>query len=240
MPDNVLDFCKKTLVMVIGYIILGFGIVLTIKSNLGVSSWPAFHLGISNLTPLSFGQATQVVSFTIIVLGYLLGSKPQFATIANMVLMGIIVDIINNSSIIPADPSFFVGLIYVILGTILFGVGTGLYLNANLGAGPRDGVMLGLNRKMGWKISIVRTVMEVTVLLAGYLMGSPVGIGTIIFSFGVGHTVQWSMKHLIVFKKGQQDSVRVEEIRDKEEIGLINEGLFLTQIKADKKPMSTD
>jgi uncharacterized membrane protein YczE len=183
------------------------GTVLTVKSNLGIGPWHVFHMGLSYITPLSFGQVNQVVGIVIVGLGYLLGIKPTYGTIANMIMFGTFADMVNNSGVIPVNPPFPIAIIYVIVGTITFGIGTGLYMNMNMGAGPRDGLMVGLNKKMGLSVGKVRTSMELTVLVAGYFLGGPLGIGTLIFALFVGHTVQWSLRHIKVEVKVKADEV---------------------------------
>lgn len=180
-------------VLAAGVTLLGFGISLTIQANLGVSPWTVLHIGISSITGLSVGRITQIVGFFLVFLGSLiLKQRPGIGTLINMFLVGFSVDFFLQSSWLPVPSGLGVQLVYLATGIISIGLGTGAYISARLGAGPRDGVMLGLASLLGWKVGRVRSGMEFVVLVSGFLLGGPVGLGTMA-GVAVGPIVQFSL-----------------------------------------------
>ncbi len=180
-------------VLAAGVIILGFGISLTIQANLGVSPWTVFHMGISSITGLSVGRITQIVGFFLVLLGSLiLKQRPGIGTLINMFLVGFAVDFFLDSGWIPSPSNSVVQLLFLAAGIVSIGLGTGAYISVQLGAGPRDGVMLGLAGLSGWRVGRVRSGMEFCVLISGFLLGGPVGLGTIA-GVAVGPIVQFSL-----------------------------------------------
>jgi uncharacterized membrane protein YczE len=178
--------------MMAGFFMLATGIVFILKSNLGMSPWSVFHVGITNHTPLTLGRVTQVVGLGIVVLSLAFRIYPGVGTLLNVIFIGVFIDLVNPYIPFMHHYSTQTG---ILLGGILFiGLGTGLYINANLGAGPRDGLMLGLHKKTGRSIRLVRNSIEVTVLVTGFFLGGPVGIGTVAFALFIGPSVQFFLK----------------------------------------------
>ncbi len=191
------DLGRRLVLLMVGLFLFALAIAIIVKADLGLGSWDVLHKGLSLHTPLSFGQAGQVTGLAIILFSLLLGIKPGLATIANMFFVGFWIDVIGNSNVIPqAAPigGLPVQLIWVLAGILLLGLGTGLYIKAELGAGPRDSFMLALVKRTGWRISLCRAIIEIAVCTAGWLMGGPVGIATLIFAFGVGPAVELGFK----------------------------------------------
>ena len=177
---------------VAGLFTFALGVVLTLRSGLGLGPWDVLHQGLSRHTPLTFGQASEVVGAVVIGLGLLLRVRPGLGTVLNMLLIGFFVDRILGAQVIPAMAPH--GLLPQVLmdsmGVVTVGLGSGLYLRANLGAGPRDGLMLGLHRVTRLRVATTRAALEVSVALAGFLLGGTVGLGTIVFALGIGPSVE--------------------------------------------------
>jgi uncharacterized protein len=177
----------------IGLIIMGLGVSLTIKGQrLGVGSWDVLHIGLFKNLGLSIGLWSIIVGSVIIVTASLgLREFPRLGTFMNMIFIGLFIDFFNW--ILPDPHTSPIQFIDFFFGIVLMGIGAGIYLSANLGSGPRDSLMLLTVKKFGCSITVARTVMEVVVAIAGFLLGGPIGIGTIIMSFALGPIIQASL-----------------------------------------------
>lgn len=173
-----------------GLLLFGLGIVLTVKSNLGTGPWDTFHLGLTNYLPLTMGEISQITGVAVILFGWALGIKPGWGTIANMYFIGFFIDFFMDSSWLPAPQNLFVKLAILLAGVWIIGWGSFFYLSAALGAGPRDSFMVGAVNKTGWPVWKIRTIIETSVAVAGYLLGGPLGVGTVIVAFTLGPAVQ--------------------------------------------------
>ena len=180
--------------LMVGLFFLAAGIVSILKSNLGMGPWSVFHVGVTNHFPLTLGRVTQIVGFAIIMGSLFLGIYPGIGTVLNMFFVGVFIDLINP--LIPPMEDLLFQAALLFCGIALIGLGSGLYINANLGAGPRDGLMLGLHKKTGKSIRLVRNSMEITVLVTGFFLGGPVGVGTVAFALAVGPSVQFFLKKI--------------------------------------------
>jgi uncharacterized protein len=163
-----------------------------IASRLGLGPWDAFHVGLSRRTGMSVGVASIVVGLLIVLVSTRIGIRPGPGTVANMVLIGVFIDLV--SPYIPVARSWGWGLAYYLVAIAVCGLATGFYIAAGLGKGPRDGLMIGVAERSGWSIQRVRTLIELSALGAGWAMGGQVGLGTILFAFGIGPAVQWGMR----------------------------------------------
>jgi uncharacterized membrane protein YczE len=163
-----------------------------IRGGLGLGPWDAFHVGVARISGLSVGVASIAVGLLIVLGNYSLRIRPGPATIANMVLIGVFIDLILPW--VPAPSSLTAAVAYQVVGIALVGLATGMYLGARLGAGPRDGLMTALSARWGWSIRRTRTLIEVIALGAGWAMGGTVGIGTIMFTLAVGPAAQFGMR----------------------------------------------
>jgi uncharacterized protein len=169
-----------------GLFIIANGIVFTINANLGVNPWDVLHIGIANQTGITIGRVMQGIGLLLIFVSYLLRVKLYLGTILNMIFLGLFVDLIIGWDYIPHPDYLWLRIIFYLFGVILFGFGVAFYISPNLGAGPRDSLMLALTRASKLKAGTVRTFMEVTVAIIGYLLGGPLGIGTFIFALSIG------------------------------------------------------
>lgn len=192
--------------LIFGLFLFGAGISLTVKADLGLSPWSVFHMGLANRLPISFGQASQISGLVLIVLITFIKIIPGLATVLNMYLVGFFVDLILDANILPTPENFLVKLIVLFLGLICIAFASYFYLRVELGAGPRDGLMEGLVKITNKSVGFIRTAIEVSALIVGYLLGGPVGIGTIIASLFTGTLVQWA------FKLGNYDSSKAKHV----------------------------
>jgi len=142
------------------------------------------------MTPFTLGEVSQVVGIAVILIGWLLKFPPGFGTFANMYVIGVLIDWIIAVGLIPIPETLIWQFGLMMLGNVFLGLGSLLYLRVGLGAGPRDGLMMGLVKMTGRSVSTVRGAIELTVLVIGYLLGGPVGIGTLISAVTVGYAVQ--------------------------------------------------
>ena len=172
----------------IGLVFFGVAIALIIHANLGAVSWDVLTQGLSKHLPFSFGMITIIIGGCVLLLWIPLRQRPGIGTVANALLVGVFADI--GLATFPSPDSFWWQVATLILGTLLLGIGSGLYIGAGLGPGPRDGLMTGIHARTGIPIWAVRTGIEVSVLCIGWLLGGTVGIGTVAVTFLIGPLCQ--------------------------------------------------
>lgn len=185
------------MLLMVGLFCYSLAISITVRAGLGLGSWDVLHKGLSLHTPLTFGQAGQVTGLIIILASLVLGIRPGLGTLANMFFIGFWIDVIGNSGLIPeAAPigGLPAQLLWVAASIFILGLGSGMYIKAGFGAGPRDSFMLALVKRTGWRVSICRAIMEITVCTVGWFMGGTVGIATLLIAFGVGPSVELGFK----------------------------------------------
>ena len=171
----------------IGLTLFGFGEGLLIVSYTGASPWSVLAQGISLNISLSVGIVTFFVSLFALSLWFFLDQKPGIGTVLNIIIIAAMIDF---SIIFIETPASYVGqLTMAVVAVLLVGLGSGIYLIANLGPGPRDGLMTGIQRKTNLPIATVRAFLEITVVTIGWYLGGTVGIGTLLFAFGIGPAV---------------------------------------------------
>ena len=175
------------LYLVIGLILFGLGETMLITANAGVSPWTVLAQGISIKTGYSIGISTFIVSIGVLILWIPLKQKPGIGTILNTIIISIILDV--SLPYLPTPESFFLQALQVFIGVIIVGLGSGFYLISNLGPGSRDGLMTGLQKKTNLPIVLIRTTIEVSAVVFGFYLGGVVGIGTLVFAFGIGPAV---------------------------------------------------
>ena len=188
--DHALNFRPRTLTLCIlcaGLIIFGMGDALLIASGAGNSPWTVFSQGVSEISGWSIGVATFLTSLGVLFLWIPLKQKLGLGTILNAVIISIAIEFFLPY--LPLPDSYALQVVQAGLGILLVGLGSGLYLIANLGPGPRDGLMTGVLRVTNLPVARVRTVIEVTVLFLGWLLGGTLGLGTLMFALGIGPAV---------------------------------------------------
>ena len=187
-------FLLKMPSLLLGLFLFAMGVVANLYSNLGTAPWIVLHVGLSKITPLTLGQVSQLVGFVVLVIGWFLGFPPGLSTLANMYFIGYFIDLIMMWNMLPM-PSNLVGQYAMLLFSVaMIGVASLFYMRVQLGAGPRDGLMVGLVTKLDRPVSTIRTAIEGTVLVIGYLLGGPIGIGTLVNALLLGPVVQTSFR----------------------------------------------
>ena len=192
--DKSLNFKPKfstSFFLIFGLIIFGFGEGLLILSTTGNSPWSVLAEGISKNSKLSIGLATFLVSVSVLFIWIFLKQKPGLGTIFNIIIISGIIDI--TLYFFDAPSSILFKYLLSILSVILVGIGSGIYLVANLGPGPRDGLMTGLTKITNLPIALVRACLEISVVIVGWYLGGTVGVGTLIFAFGIGPCVAFGL-----------------------------------------------
>lgn len=177
--------------LVLGLWLFGTGEAMLVDASLGVTPWTVLAEGLSQRLPISIGMATFATSVVVLLLWIPLRERPGLGTIANAVVIAVSLQVMSEA--LP-DPSALVPRVAMVIGGIAaIGVASGLYLTANMGPGPRDGWMTGIHRRTGWPVSAVRMAIEATVLVAGWLLGGTVGVGTVAFALLIGPSVGYGL-----------------------------------------------
>jgi uncharacterized membrane protein YczE len=185
-------YAEKLARCITGLAFFGFGITLFIRANLGLAPWDIFHKGLSEKLDVSIGLVIVGVGLLLLLLWIPLRQKPGVGTVLNALEIGFVVNL--TKPLIGEPDQLVMRTFMVIAGVLVIALGSALYIGAGLGSGPRDGLMLGLSQRSigGRRISIrvARTTIELTVMIAGLFLGGSIGIGTLIFMFGIGPLVQ--------------------------------------------------
>ncbi|MBR9876802.1 hypothetical protein GYB13_00335 [bacterium] len=176
-----------------GTSLIGIGISLNYLANLGLGPWGVFHDGLSKTLGISYGRTIIITGVAVMLLWIPLKQKPGLGTIVDIFLVGIVADLIILN--FELSDSIFLSLTLIAFGIILIGAGTAIYVGADLGAGPRDGVMVGLET-IGLKIGTARNLIELFAFLTGWLLGGLVGYVTILFVIGIGPVVQMVLPYV--------------------------------------------
>ena len=191
---------ERLLRLGIGLWLYGLSVALMIRGAIGASPWDVFHQGMALHVPISFGVVMILVSVAVLLAWIPLRQMPGLGTLANTLLIGPFADL--NLALIATPESLALRVVFMLAGVLVCAFATGLYIGAQLGPGPRDGLMTGLARRTGRSIRLVRTLIEISVLLAGVLLGGVFGIGTIVFALGVGPVTQFFLRRLVVRLEG--------------------------------------
>lgn len=185
---------QRWLMLFSGFLAWGFGLSLFVRANLGLGPWDAFHQGLGFQLGITIGQASIIAGFIVLLLWIPLRERPGIGTVFNVLTIGPATDV--GLWLLPEGiENLWLRAAMLLGGLACIGLGSALYLPAGLGAGPRDGLMMGLHRKLGWSIRVSRTAVEASALGIGWAMGGTVGIGTLIIAFGIGPVVQASLTH---------------------------------------------
>ena len=170
-----------------GLSLFGLGEGLLIVSFTGASPWSVLAQGISLNVNLSIGTITLLISIAVLILWIPLGQKPGMGTIFNALIIAIMIDLCIKY--VPTPSNYIHQLLLAIISVVMVGIGGGIYLVSNLGAGPRDGLMIGLQKLTNFPIAVVRATLEISVVSIGWYLGGTVGVGTLLFAFGIGPCV---------------------------------------------------
>ena len=186
-PLNIKPKIKTLLFLIFGLFLFGLGETLLLASGAGVSPWTVLAEGISIYFSYSVGWSTFWMSLAVLLLWIPLKQKPGIGTILNVIIIALVFD--YTLPYLPNPENYGFKVLQVIIGVLITGLGSGFYLISNLGPGPRDGLMTGVQRITGKPIALVRSTIEVIVVFFGWKLGGTVGLGTIIFALGIGPTV---------------------------------------------------
>lgn len=188
----------------IGFFICAIGIVFMINANLGLSPWDVLHQGISRNIGITIGIASVSIGAIVVILDAALGENIGWGTVLNMMSIGVFMDLIISSNLITLSSNFISGVLMIIVGMVFMSFGTVLYMGCGLGSGPRDGLMVALQKRIKKPIKYIRFSIEIGALIVGYILGGSIGVGTIITAIGLGYIIQ------IVFKICKFDSSSIE------------------------------
>ena len=186
-PLNLKPKISSMFFLCLGLILFGLGEGLLIVSYTGASPWSVLAQGISLHINFSIGTITLFISFAVLLLWIPLNQKPGIGTILNALIIALMIDLCIK--FVPTPETYEVQLLLAVIAVLTVGFGGGIYLVANLGAGPRDGLMVGLQKKTNLPIAAVRATLEITVVSASWYLGGTVGLGTLLFAFGIGPSV---------------------------------------------------
>jgi uncharacterized membrane protein YczE len=196
---------RRILQLLIGLMLYGAGCALTVRAGWGVDPWTVFAEGISIHTGIGIGWVTNILGGLVLLAWIPLRQKPGIGTVANVALVGTSMQ--ATLALVPAAPGLWSGGVMLIGGILLVALASGLYLGTAFGPGPRDGLMTGLHRRLGWPIWLCRLLVESTVLVAGWILGGTVGVGTVIFAVCIGPLVH---RALPLFDLAKRRRVPVE------------------------------
>ena len=184
-------FGRRLSQLMVGLVLYGWSMAMLVRSGLGLDPWDVFHQGLTHHVPLSFGQVTIAVGALVLLLWIPLRQRPGIGTVLNVFVIGIAADI--GLAVMP-DVTALLGQVAMLAGGVVFnGLAGALYVGARLGPGPRDGLWVALTKRTGHSIRLVRTVLEVTIVAIGWLLGGVVGIGTVVYAVAIGPLVQLFM-----------------------------------------------
>ena len=170
--------------LILGLILFGLGETLLITANAGVSPWTVLAQGISVKTGYSIGITTFIVSISVLFFWIPLKQKPGIGTILNTIIISVVIEV--SLPHLPSPELLALQILQVIIGVVIVGLGSGFYLIANLGPGPRDGLMTGLQKMTNLSLALIRAIIEISAVIVGWYLGGVVGIGTVVFALGIG------------------------------------------------------
>lgn len=215
---STVQWWKRFAQLQLGLFMFGVGIALMLRADVGVDPWSTFHEGWSIHTGLSFGRITQLTGLLIISISWVwLDERPGVGTLSNMLFVGPWVDLFRPLAALEALPGLGLGgsVLQFLLGVAICGLASGLYIAARLSAGPRDTFILGTSQRFGLSVRATRMSLEAVVLSIGWLMGGPVGLGTLLFVALMGPAMQAALK---LFRYDHAEELAKEiEAKTKEE-----------------------
>lgn len=175
---------RRIIQLLIGLVLYGIADAMMIRAAIGVDPWTVFAQGFSNLTGIGIGWLTNIIGLLVLLLWIPLRQKPGIGTVLNILIIGPSIEL--GLWLIPSPPELWQQILLFTAGLLLLAVASGLYIGSHFGPGPRDGLMTGIHSRTGWPIWIGRTIVEVTVLVIGWLLGGDVGFGTLAFAVLIG------------------------------------------------------
>ncbi len=187
---------RRVTQLLVGLALYGVSLALLVRGALGLAPWDVLHSGIARFVPLTLGQVIIVVSVLVLALWIPLRERPGIGTLANALLVGLAAD--ATLALLAAPDALVWRIVLVVGGVVLNALATALYIGSQFGRGPRDGLMTGLARRTGWSLRLVRTGLEVLVVVLGLLLGGALGVGTVLYALGIGPLTQLMLRPLVV------------------------------------------
>lgn len=182
--------------LLVGLVLYGASLAMMVRGALGLAPWDVLHSGFIRHVPITLGQAVVLWSFVVLLLWIPLREKPGIGTILNAVLVGLAAD--ATLAVLVRPDELWLRVLLMVSGVVLNGLATALYIGSQFGRGPRDGLMTGLARRTGLSLRLVRTALEVVVVVAGLLMGGVLGIGTVVYAVAIGPLAQLMLPWVLV------------------------------------------
>ncbi|MBC6556017.1 MULTISPECIES: membrane protein YczE [Citrobacter] len=179
---------RRLLQLFIGLTLYGVSTAMFVRADLGADPWNVFHLGVANLVSMNIGVVIIAVGVLVLLAWIPLRQRPGFGTLSNVIMIGLAADV--ALVVIPGFESLMARSGLLVSAVILNALATSLYIGAGFGAGPRDGLMTGIHARTGWPVRRIRTAIEVSVLLIGWLLGGTVGVGTVLYALAIGPLIQ--------------------------------------------------
>ncbi len=206
----------RYLIMICAFAIMSLGMVAMVNAGVGTPPWDVLHLGLTEQLGFSYGQIIQGIGLIMVIVSWLLKVRPHVGTILNVFFIGLFVDLYAAAEFVPRPGHLGLSLLQLVAGTVIFAYGTAVYILINRGTGPRDSFMIAISRITGLRMGLVRTIIEVLVTLTGYLLGGPLGMGTVIFALTVGPFMELFFK----VARFQQKTARQYLAKRAKEVGL--------------------
>lgn len=195
MEDEIHNYITRFTVFIAGIFVLALGAATIITAKLGVATWDVMHIGLSKLTNLSVGRWVQIVGVVMVLMtSFFEKKRPQIMSILNILLVGFFLNLILDLNLVPKFKGLAPRSILLIIGIVLMGIGSGMYVASKIGAGPRDGMTLFISKKFSISVRLSRTMLEILALTIGWLLDGPVSIGTFISVPLVGPVMQASLR----------------------------------------------
>jgi uncharacterized membrane protein YczE len=187
---------RRFVQLILGLALYGFSMAMLVRAELGINPWSVLYEGLARYLPLSFGTITAILGVLVLLAWIPLKQRPGIGTVANILVLALSVD--AGLALIPRDLNLPISVGLLSAGVVLNGLAVAVYVGARLGPGPRDGLMTGLAARTGRSVRLVRTAIELTVLAIGWVLGGTVGVGTLVYAFGVGPVTQFFLPRLVV------------------------------------------
>jgi uncharacterized membrane protein YczE len=187
---------RRLVQLLLGLWLYGASMAMMVESQLGLDPWDVFHEGVAGGLPLTFGTVVILTGLVVLLLWIPLRQAPGLGTVANVVVIGVASDV--TLLLLEQPEGLVTRSLLLVAGIVLNGLAGALYIGAQLGPGPRDGLMTGLVRRTGWSVRLVRTALEVTVLTVGFVLGGTVGLGTVLYALAIGPLLQLFLPRVVI------------------------------------------
>ena len=204
------DYWRRLLWLVLGMVVSAVGITLMLQANVGLEPWSVLQQGLAQTTGMTYGTASMIVGAAAIAVAVLCGESFGFGTVINIILCAVFIDGLLWLGWIPQMHTLAGGILMLLAGLELLALGTWMYMKSTLGAGPRDALMVALARKTGRSVGLCRASVEIVVIIAGFLLGGQVGIGTVISALGLGSLFNLNF-YLLHFRAAELHQENVAE-----------------------------